>query len=49
MCEGCERCLTPSAWEHFERVKEAHEAKNQVHRVTRFLGQQAEEKVKLTS
>ena len=49
MCEGCERCLTPSAWEHFRRVKEAHEAKNQVHRVTRFLGQQAEEKVKLTS
>ena len=51
MCEGCERCLTPSAWEYFRRVKEAHEAKNQVHRVTRFLGQQAlaEEKVKLTS
>ena len=48
VCEGFERCLTPSAWEHFRRIQEAHKAKSQLHRVTRFLEKQAEEKLKLT-
>ncbi len=48
VCEGCERCLTPSAWEHFRRIGEAQEAKNQLHLVVRFLERQAEEKLGLT-
>ncbi len=48
MCEGCEKCLTPSAWEHFRRVEEARKAKNHLHRLVHFLQQQAEDKLKLT-
>jgi hypothetical protein len=40
--------LTPSAWEHFWRIGEAQEAKNQLHQVVRFLERQAEEKLGLT-
>ncbi len=43
----CERCLTPTAWRHFQRLGEARVAKNQLHRVVHFLEQQAEEKLGL--
>ena len=48
LCEGCERCLTPSAQTHWRGVEEAHRAKSHLFRITRFLEQQAEHKLKLT-
>jgi hypothetical protein len=47
VCEGCERCLTPTAWRHLQRLGEAKEAKNQLHRIVRFLEQQFEVRIGL--
>ena len=37
VCEGCERCLTPTAWRHFLRLREAREANSHLTLVIRFL------------
>ncbi len=42
MCEGCERCLTPTAWRHFLKLGEACEAGIHLSEVIWFLTLQAE-------
>jgi hypothetical protein len=45
VCQGCERCLTPTAWRHFLLLKEAHQARGKLNLVIEYLKQQEEEKL----